>query len=267
MRNVSDDILRSIGGSREWARSYPVALNLVRNPKTPPMVSQGLVTRLQTRDLQAVARDRGISELVRRQAQRLLNQRTGANRSSNTSMPRQRGAASRRELQEAAPAPAGSPRARVPLRKILDAIEEAEPGRGLVGIYRTEVLPVKTRTIHLLGRKSSARVIHTLLGYEVQASYKRIHCPDMPTARYLKLFSEIGCRSVKLPYDPTLTERLFPELEASLVGVNQAVRSMFPRDSRMRTYVLERVYRLIRSRLRAAQAAAAVPLPEEPSLP
>lgn len=162
---------------------------------------------------------------------------------------------------------AGLLRTRVAHRRILDTLEEAAGGRGIVGIYRTEVLPVKTRTIHLLGRKSSARVIHTLLGYEVQASYKRIHCPDMPTARYLKLFSEIGCRSVKLPYDPTVTERLLPELERSLGGINQEVRSMFFRDARMQTYVLERVYRLLRSRLRAEQAARSAPPSTEAALP
>jgi hypothetical protein len=77
MRNVSEDILRSIGVSRQWVKSYSVAVNLVKNPKTPPMVSQTLISRLQTRDLQTVARDRGVSELVRRNAQRVLNQRMG----------------------------------------------------------------------------------------------------------------------------------------------------------------------------------------------
>ncbi len=81
MRNVSDEILRNIGSSRAWLRSYPIALSLVRNPRTPPTVSQTLVMRLQTRDLQAVTRDRGISELVRRQAQRTLNKRMGENKS------------------------------------------------------------------------------------------------------------------------------------------------------------------------------------------
>jgi hypothetical protein len=81
MRNVSEDILREIGTSRQWLKSYPVAVNLVRNPKTPPMVSQNLVSRLQTRDLQLVARDRGVSEIVRRNAQRVVNQRLGGKRS------------------------------------------------------------------------------------------------------------------------------------------------------------------------------------------
>ena len=75
MRNVSDDILRQIGNSREWTRGYPVVHNLVRNPKTPPMISQRLIFRLQTRDLKLLARDKSIPEVVRRNAQRTLNER------------------------------------------------------------------------------------------------------------------------------------------------------------------------------------------------
>jgi hypothetical protein len=156
-------------------------------------------------------------------------------------------------------------RERVPHKKILDALDHAPGRRGIVTVYSREVLPVKTRTIHLLGRKTTARVIHTLLGYEVQASYKRIHCPDMTTARYLKLFSELGCRSIKLPYDPTITERLLPELEGALESISRGVSTLFPDDSRMQSYVLERVYRLIRHRLRSEQAAALAAAEAAPS--
>lgn len=55
-------------------------------------------------------------------------------------------------------------------------------------LYRNNVLTQQTRTIRLLGRKCPAKIIHTLLGFEVQACYKRIQCPDMVTARYLRAF-------------------------------------------------------------------------------
>jgi hypothetical protein len=76
MRNISEDVLREIGSSKAWTRGYGVVQNLVRNPKTPPLVSQRLMIRLQNKDLQLLSRDRGISELVRRSAQRILSQRT-----------------------------------------------------------------------------------------------------------------------------------------------------------------------------------------------
>jgi hypothetical protein len=120
---------------------------------------------------------------------------------------------------------------------------------SLVETYRDQVLTQKTRTIRLLGKKSSAKILHTLLGFEVQASYKRIQCPDMVTARYLKLFSELGCHSIKLPYDPTLTEKLIPEFEAMVEGLKEEIRIFFPGDPSTQRYVTRIIYAAIRRQL------------------
>jgi len=77
MRNVSDDVLRQIGSTRELIKHYGVAQTLVRNPKTPPMISQRLLPRLTTKDLSLLARDRGIPDFVRRSAARTVAQRSG----------------------------------------------------------------------------------------------------------------------------------------------------------------------------------------------
>ncbi len=76
MPTVSDDILRDIAGNRDWTRNYVVRQNLVKNPKTPATVSQRLLPRLMSRDLELLSRDRGVSEAVRRNAQRELAHRT-----------------------------------------------------------------------------------------------------------------------------------------------------------------------------------------------
>jgi hypothetical protein len=78
MRSVADDILREIGNSREWTKSYSVVQNLVKNPKTPPIIAQRLLFRLRKQDLTYLSRDRSISEAVRHGAIRLLKQRTTA---------------------------------------------------------------------------------------------------------------------------------------------------------------------------------------------
>jgi len=125
-------------------------------------------------------------------------------------------------------------------------------GRDVVQIYRDEVLPIKTRTVQLLGRKGPARIINTLLGFEVQASYKRVPCPDLVTARYLRLFMELGCRSIKLPYDPTITDRLIPELELAMNRLSAEVRNQFPADRALQLYVLRKVYSHLRTRLHSS---------------
>jgi hypothetical protein len=75
MRSVADDILREIGNSKEWTRSYAVVQNLVRNPKTPPLISQRLLNRLRSQDLALLTRDRSVSDAVRQNAARMLRHR------------------------------------------------------------------------------------------------------------------------------------------------------------------------------------------------
>ncbi len=138
------------------------------------------------------------------------------------------------------------PSPKIPHSRIL---ESSDKYADFIQAYRDQVLPQKTRTIRLLGKKNSAEIIHTLLGYEVQASYKRIQCPDLVTARYLRLFSEIGCHSIKLPYDPTITEKLIPGVEATIEGIKKSIRELFPRDISTQRYVTRRVFGLIRRHL------------------
>jgi len=76
MRNVHEDILRTIAGHRDWTKTYSVAHALVRNPKTPPGVSIQFLPRLGTRDLKIVAADKNIPEVLRRQARNLFLVRT-----------------------------------------------------------------------------------------------------------------------------------------------------------------------------------------------
>jgi hypothetical protein len=141
---------------------------------------------------------------------------------------------------------------RIPHKAILFSLQgPPEDPKSIAGIYRMRVLPVKTRTIQLLGHKSPARIIQTLLGYEVQGSYKRIQCPDMVTARYLKLFLEIGCRSIKLPYDPTVTAAIVPKLEESLEALNATIRKAVPEPAQLQLYVTRKVYGHLRAQLKS----------------
>jgi hypothetical protein len=77
MRTVADEVLRKIGQTRAWARNYPIILNLARNPRTPIATAVTILSRIQTRDLQAIAQNRNVSEAVRRQAYRLVQTRSG----------------------------------------------------------------------------------------------------------------------------------------------------------------------------------------------
>ena len=65
MQNVSEDVLRIIGGNRGWLKSYGVILALTKNPKTPLSLSMHLMTRLSTKDLAKLSVDRNVPEALR----------------------------------------------------------------------------------------------------------------------------------------------------------------------------------------------------------
>ena len=88
-------------------------------------------------------------------------------------------------------------------------------------IYCCDVLKGKFRELELLGKKCSPQILYTFLGYELKMSRKRVSCPDISSARYLKLFAEMGMRVVKMPYDPTHTALLLTGLEHSLHEIHR----------------------------------------------
>jgi len=76
MRNVSDEVLRAVGNSRAWTKSYSVILGLIHNPRTPQSVSMNFIPRLSNRDLQQLIKNRDVPELIRRHARRTHDTRT-----------------------------------------------------------------------------------------------------------------------------------------------------------------------------------------------
>lgn len=152
--------------------------------------------------------------------------------------------------QHQSPAKYEKRRRRIPHMEILKTLQDPAHGvANIVETYRRHVLPLETRNIRLLGHKAPARIIETLLGYEVKAYYKRIQCPDMVTARYLKLFTELGCRSIRLPYDPTVTAELIPDLERSVAKIIAGVRDIYPKDRQLQLYVLRQIFSHLRRQM------------------
>ena len=72
MQNVSEEVLRIIGMSRVWVKSYNIVAALVKNPRTPPSVSLPLLSRLQEREVKALTVNRNLPESVRLAAKKFL---------------------------------------------------------------------------------------------------------------------------------------------------------------------------------------------------
>jgi hypothetical protein len=84
-------------------------------------------------------------------------------------------------------------------------------------IYRERIRKLRTRSYDFASITSKVRVEiqHTLLGVELKIGGRRLHCPDLATARYLSIFARAGCAQVAVPYDITKISHLADELESS----------------------------------------------------
>jgi hypothetical protein len=77
MRSIPEEILRQIAASRQWSRNYSIVHNLARNPRTPIANCMNILPRLQMKDLNILAKNRNVSDAIRRQASRLAQLRAG----------------------------------------------------------------------------------------------------------------------------------------------------------------------------------------------
>ena len=72
MQNVSEEVLRIIGSSRAWVKSYNIVAALVKNARTPPSVSLPLLSRLNERDVKGLIVNRNLPESVRLAARKFI---------------------------------------------------------------------------------------------------------------------------------------------------------------------------------------------------
>lgn len=75
IKGISEEALRLICMNRVWTSSYTIILNLVSNPKTPMTYSMSYMNRLLLKDLKSLTKDKGVPEVLRNMAKRLISQR------------------------------------------------------------------------------------------------------------------------------------------------------------------------------------------------
>jgi hypothetical protein len=75
MRNITEDVLRKVARNQEWMKKYPIVKGLATNPKTPIGIAMPLVKRLVDFDLKMLLKDKGVSEVLRREARKIYDDR------------------------------------------------------------------------------------------------------------------------------------------------------------------------------------------------
>lgn len=97
------------------------------------------------------------------------------------------------------------------------AVRDALGGEWLPSLYAEKVRSQRTRAykLDLSVREHSPEIQYTLLGIELKVGRKRFACPDLATARYLRVFARLGCREFAVPYDISRLPAIADELETA----------------------------------------------------
>ena len=138
------------------------------------------------------------------------------------------------------------------VREVKAELEES----WLPTIYVQKVRAQRTRAYKLdvAPRENRAEIQYTLLGIELKVGRKRFACPDLATARYLRVFARIGCREFAIPYDITQISPVADELETSWQ------RTLLLLDQMDQNSVRTKLVKTIRDEIAAIGPGDAMPL-------
>jgi len=120
--------------------------------------------------------------------------------------------------------------------KLADEIRKNLAHSWLADVYEKRVRSQRTRALHLEvpERENEPEILHTLLGVELKVGRQRIACPDLATARYLRVFARMGIRDVAVPYDITKISVIADELETAWQKLLLSIESSHGSDTAKR---------------------------------
>ena len=129
-------------------------------------------------------------------------------------------------------------------------------------IYEQKVRTQRTRSysLEVPPRANIAEIQYTLLGIELKVGKRRFTCPDLATARYLRVFARLGCPNFAIPYDITKISVIADELETAwqkMLLVVEAESRDIPAATKSR--LQNQVLKAIRNEIDKIGAGTAMP--------
>jgi hypothetical protein len=73
LHTMPGEAIKKIIQNKAWMKHYGIVSALVNNPKTPPFIATTLASKLKKKDLRKLERNRGVCEVVRGAAKKLLS--------------------------------------------------------------------------------------------------------------------------------------------------------------------------------------------------
>lgn len=141
--------------------------------------------------------------------------------------------------------------------KVASALKESVGEKWIPDIYREKIRVLRTRAylLDIPSRENEAEILHTLLGVELKVGRKRLSCPDLSTARYLRIFARLGVNEIAVPYDISKIAAFADELESGWQYTLLLLEERYAAQKRMRGTVIK----LMRQEITETGAGMAVP--------
>jgi hypothetical protein len=100
---------------------------------------------------------------------------------------------------------------------IVESVRAQLAGEWIPTLYEEKVRSQRTRSLHLniAAKENDPEILHTLLGIELKVGNRRFACPDLPTARYIRVFARIGSSDFAVPYDISKISLIADELDTA----------------------------------------------------
>ena len=120
-------------------------------------------------------------------------------------------------------------------------------------IYHEKIRVLRTRSVSIdvPEKENAATIEYTLLGIELQVGKRRFACPDLSTARYMRVFARLGCGQFAVPYDITKISGFADELETSWQRTDLLINELMPAaTARSTSMARSKLIRAIRDQLR-----------------
>ncbi len=74
LRNISEDILRSIARNPEWVKKPSIMRGLLYNPKTPASIAMSFLSRITKKEIKDISKSKSLPQAIRIAAKRLVMQ-------------------------------------------------------------------------------------------------------------------------------------------------------------------------------------------------
>ncbi|HQZ96823.1 MAG TPA: hypothetical protein PLP21_10940 [Pyrinomonadaceae bacterium] len=129
-------------------------------------------------------------------------------------------------------------------------------------IYRDKIRAQRTRSlkVEVPARENNAEIQYTLLGIELKIGKHRFACPDLATARYMRVFARFGCSDFAIPYDISKISATADELETSWQRTLLILGSLVQdKPARTAASLRTRLVKAIRTQIEAIGPGDAMP--------